>query len=598
MTEQFYLVLMETSGNQAFIFSTNKLRENVGASEVTYRVCSQWVLEAVTQITQNQLENTESKLWDEDSERLRENLLNPKLNPPIEAESSRGIEVIIAVSGKALLITRELAQAQQIIEYVTLKALKEAPGLTVCGAIEAFTWNTSLPKASQALHKKFEVVRSLYPSPELRFLRLPIVEDCRTSGLPAAKLDDAPGQKPVARSQASLSKREWAEKALNHRLPILIKDQPFKFAKSTDRILDEGTEASWLAVIHADGNGLGQIFINLEQYINGDRPVASDHSDSSHSNRNYIEQFRAFSLALDVCTRKAFIAALNVFPADQDCLPLVPLILGGDDLTVVCDAKYALAFTQTFLEGFEQETRQSTIISHIASQAFKIETGQLSACAGIAIVKSHFPFFSAYQLAEDLTKSAKVVKEYVKQGDRVIPCSAIDYHILYDTRGTDLQSIRDRLTQDQAQTLLYNRPYVVSPIDSIQRQTPEQDSLHQWLEQHHWSKLERRVEQLLKKDKNDRRILPNSQMHHLRESLFIGREGANGQYELIRKRYAKQGIAQLAATDNDRSLFWQDGMIQKQVTGLLDAMDAADFWTDTADQEDGMQVNTQQEAIA
>ncbi|NJM47650.1 MAG: hypothetical protein HC860_17025 [Alkalinema sp. RU_4_3] len=590
MATPLHLVLIETSGNQSFIFSTNKLKENVGASEATYRVCSQWVLDAVSEITKTKT------LWDDDADQLKNNLCNSKFNPPITATGS-WVEVVVAASGKAILITRELDHAKKIIKAVTLRALKEAPGLDVCGAIEAFNWDgdIKLPEVSRRLHKKFEVVRSMRPGPELRFLRLPIVEDCRASGLPAATIESDADDRLVARSETTLKKRSWAKAALDDRLPKLL-DKSFAFAKSADKILDDGLSAQWLAVIHADGNGLGQIFINLEEYL-------EDKTD-----RTYVNQFREFSLALDICTRKAFITALTVFPANKrKPLPLVPLVLGGDDLTVICDADYALAFTKKFLEKFEKETQGSEIISKIAAKAFDIKSGKLSACAGIAIVKPHFPFSAAYQLAEDLAKSAKDVKDIVKRGEQVIPCSAIDYHVLYDTHGIRREAIRDKLTlaspnnptaesqaseAEASKTHLYNRPYVVSTVDEVMSMVGENPDLKQWLDRHHWSELDRRVKALLAQDDDDRRKLPNSQMHALREGLFMGKDGANAQYQLIRKRYDDQGITAIAATGDQESLFWAESLFWKTpvteqtpvpvtvryVTGFLDAMDVTDFW--------------------
>jgi hypothetical protein len=365
-----FLVLIETSGNQNYIFSTNKLRENVGASEATYRVCSQWVLYAVEEITRK-------TLWSDDAEVLKSNLLDPSLNLPIQHEQNL-VEVIVAASGKAILLTRQLDHAKKIIEKVTLKALKEAPGLDVCGAIEEFDGDRDqLADVSRRLHKKFEVVRSLRPSPELRFLRLPIIEDCRTSGLPAAGLDREPDDRLAAKSEVSLKKKDWADQALgnevlkiNGRLPGILKGKAYRFIKSTNELLDEQLEVEWLAVIHADGNGLGQIFINFDRYIGG-----------NPSNSHYVDQFRRFSLELDYCTKQAFLKAIEVFPKntskdEPEPLKLVPLVLGGDDLTVVCDAKFSFTFTKAFLENFELETQNSKIISSIADKAFELDGKQ------------------------------------------------------------------------------------------------------------------------------------------------------------------------------------------------------------------------------
>ncbi|MDR9404223.1 MAG: hypothetical protein RI580_12365, partial [Halothece sp. Uz-M2-17] len=452
----YYLVLLETSGNQNYIFSTNRLRENIGASELTYQAGTKWILEAVSQLN----DATPLEVW-KDSQRLRELLQNRDLNPPIENQQ-KPVEILTAASGKALLLTQNQETAQQIITDVTRKAVIEAPGLDVMGVYEEvpvardFQNDETLAAAIKQIHAKFERARSRRPSPESRFLRLPIIAECAESGLPASSVDHSIPNQATRISKVSQGKRSATQAGIN-RLQNIIHNQGSsrKLIQNINKLEKHFNpdELPWLAVVHADGNGLGQIFLNFQEYIGNDK-----------SNRNYIEQYRQFSLTLDQCTEAAFTEAIEIFPEKNGITPVVPLIIGGDDLTVVCDGQYALEFTREFLKQFEQQIQTYKSTRSIAERAFEVE--RLSACAGVAVVKRHFPFSVAYELAENLIKSAKTVKNQVTKTDnRAIPfpCSAIDFHILYDTSGAELGKIREAL-QPNANTLLYNRPYVVTPL--------------------------------------------------------------------------------------------------------------------------------------
>ena len=198
-----YLVLIETSGNQNYIFSTNKLKENIGASELTYRSGTKWVLDAVGEITGS----TSLQVW-KDSDRLRKLLLDPTINPPIENSATK-IEVIIAASGKSLLLVKSEVDAKKIIQAVTYKALREAPGLEIAGVFCEFDWNSkTLGEINKKVHKEYERVRSLKPSVDLRFLRLPVVDECATSGLPASKALRNPEKELVPTSLVSEIKQK------------------------------------------------------------------------------------------------------------------------------------------------------------------------------------------------------------------------------------------------------------------------------------------------------------------------------------------------------------------------------------------------------
>jgi len=571
-----FLVLLETSGNQNYIFSTNKLRENIGASELTYRSGTQWVLDAVHSAGGPQL-------WAKDSQSLRDNILNEQRNQPIDATHT--VEVILATSGKALLLTEQEDIAHQIIEKVTRQALAQAPGLDICGVIHEFDWHQDcLGEINRQIHQKFERTRASRPSPTTRFLRLPVVAECPTSGLPASGVyntDDGKGKE--LRSQVTQGKRKSVGLAVKRlykllrqrtrpasdRFPIKISDSIYALENNFTK--NRGQQINWLSVIHADGNGLGEIFLKFHEHIDATTP---------DRNRDYVNKLRRFSLALDVCTERAFLQALDVFFADVKqqklvVLPLVPLVLGGDDLTVVCDGQYALRFTHSFLEYFERETASRDHINGIIPELAEKALGKprLSACAGVAIIKPHFPFSVAYQLAEELMSSAKTVKQKLQNSQNVpFPCSALDFHVLYYASGVELDQIREKLDLDAGTTKLWGGPYIITNPRDLQEATN-----FDWSQFHRWERLLSRVRVLEDKDDEGKRKLPNSQMHDLRQGLFLGKVGADAKLQLIYERYQDRGL--LALVEKPRSLFWQEspGSTIINVTGFLDAIAAASF---------------------
>ncbi|HEX8137552.1 MAG TPA: hypothetical protein VF544_08180 [Pyrinomonadaceae bacterium] len=585
------IVLIETSGNQRYIFATNKLRENIGASELTYQVGTKFVLEAVGRSYDYETDFNGSE--------LRKLLLDEtRIEDSTNADA---VEIIVATSGKAILLTKNRAKAEEVISKITKRAVTEMPGLTVHGKIwEVKDDLTDIHEGMSEVHHRLEEIRYRMPSSEQRFLRLPFVAPCATSGLPA-QTSEREGGNTISVSQISKAKSENKRNGRDRIAEII----GYKL------IEPEAIEKSaWIAVIHADGNGLGQIFLHFNEYAGFDQ-------NGIWTGRQYLKEYRKFSLALDVCTIKATKTALEhlwnsiakreakrqkkeIKDLSEDelhelTLPVVPLVLGGDDLTVLCDGQYALKFTYDFLTAFQAETKKThelieDIVKQIAQRAFKKD--YLGICAGVAIVKPHFPFHQGYELAERLLRSAKQVKEKVQQkiqrdGKEVaeqIPCSAFDYHILYDSAHSDLEDIRERLTVDNGETELVAKPYIVTNTKEL-AEAIQKD----WAERRTFSQLERRVNAMRTADEDGKRRLPNSQLHSLREALFLGKDETTARVNLIAHRYEaeskeKERNFSWLLVEDTKTLFFNEVRqtdeteYVKHATYFMDALDVVEFW--------------------
>lgn len=157
-----------------------------------------------------------------------------------------------------------------------------------------------------------------------------------------------------------------------------------------------------ISIIHADGNGLGIILRDLSaalETLKGASPA---------------ELFLEFSLGLSAATT----AAVKTTVTDtlephisEDVFPARPLVLGGDDLTIIVRDDLALDFAKHFLLHFEAETKEFLCAFKDKLTRQGANTSELpnsmTACAGIAVLKPGQPFQKGYELAESLCNSAK-----------------------------------------------------------------------------------------------------------------------------------------------------------------------------------------------
>lgn len=131
-------------------------------------------------------------------------------------------------------------------------------------------------------------------------------------------------------------------------------------------------------------------------------------------------------------------------------LPLQPILLGGDDLTFVCDGRIALDLAVTALQEFRKHE-----IPHLG------ENGgghTLTACAGVALAKVRAPFHRGYELAEVLCQSAKRRRQEMNQkGGNETGCW-VDWHVGTTRPGDSVKDVRERQYK-RGNNSLTMRPY-------------------------------------------------------------------------------------------------------------------------------------------
>ncbi|MBK1646712.1 hypothetical protein CKO25_19125 [Thiocapsa imhoffii] len=196
----------------------------------------------------------------------------------------------------------------------------------------------------------------------------------------------------------------------------------------------------YLGLLHADGNGLGQLLMNLGKEVEG-RP-----DDFAILFRDVSEAIqRATETAAQQATKK--VLEPHRKPLDNNRkspYPARPIVLGGDDLTMLIRADLALPFAQAFLEDFEHASREQLHELRSKHADVKALPEALTAGAGIAFIKSNHPFYMAHELTEGLAKFAKDCAKSVRdhRQERISPTLAF-YRVTTASHG-DYREVREQ----------------------------------------------------------------------------------------------------------------------------------------------------------
>lgn len=380
-----YLYGAAVQGIQGFIFQTNKLREIVGASELVEEICTDMFVD-----------------------------LFPKVGVKYEDENC-----ILHAAGNIKYIFDNEDECNKIVRVFPKMVAEFAPGITASQAVVKMEREFSEFKdAVGELEKRLRVQRNkLMRSATLGLMG---IQRSRQTGLPVVLKPNDKGKNDLidASTWAKLYEIDKKNNQVRKKTNLSLCKKAFCKTDEEKELLKHEQVAydiekitknnDWIAIIHADGNGLGQIVQAIE-------------TDT--------QKFKKFSESLDKATQAAAVKAYDSVKGRFDkskFIPIRPIVLGGDDFTVICRADLALDYATEFIKQFEEKTK------FVVEYKDKLGFNHLTACAGIAYIKSSFPFYYGYALAEALCSKAKEdAKKDLEDGELVLCYLLIDGYSLF-----------------------------------------------------------------------------------------------------------------------------------------------------------------------
>ena len=425
--KNFTVTVLDTTGIQPYIFGSNRLRENIGASYLVSQATDNWVREALHTFAQQE---SNRKVY----------AFNPKNHQPdakprIEDDGLTA-ELVYAGGGNTVLLFSEEKYAVKFTKILSKRILEEAPGINLVAVHQEFDWdNKSLYEVVRDLMKNDLDAKKRSRIPSAPLLGLGVTATCRSTQLVATGMSEKfEDDEPYLVSTEIKAKLKIVGKANDDlQKNFAASLGSYQFPLRTDDMGRSQGDSSYAAVVHADGNGMGKRFQKFGEgkcnrdYIIDMRQLSYSVYQAGINSLKKVVEILVDSIEVDAEGKRKI---KGQFEIKDNYLPFRPLVYGGDDITFVCEGRLGLELAAIFLQEFEKQP----VVGN--------ENGKspLTACAGICVVKTHYPFARAYQLSEDLCRKAKKFVKDETKGD----FSALDWHLAASGLSGSISDIRQR----------------------------------------------------------------------------------------------------------------------------------------------------------
>ena len=406
------LTMLEVSQKQAYIFSSNKLQDNITNSAVIARVLENDFLEKVI---------SDKTISDK-------TIYNGKLN------------MVYSGGGHTVLEFETREQAVKFTKRITKFVYENFDGLiifaTTMDYVETLSPGDNCKNLTIKLEKKKALRSAVFHQGSFG------IEKINATTLSPESVDKVCEEKVTIRKRENMSERERLPKGYE---PVCLFSD----------LGGSKYNSNFIAVVHIDGNAMGKRVENLD--------IVSQKEGWSWD--TYKEKMRNFSSHIDSDFKVAYkemekdilasikSGALNDLELSEKHFPVRRIITAGDDICFVSEGRIGIECAVRFIEKLSKKTNEED------------EEGY-AACAGVAIVHQKYPFYKAYELAESLCSNAKKYGASLSKDGSGKEVSVVDWHIEFGEIKDTLDEIRDTY-KDMDGHELNARPYLISSTDEI-----------------------------------------------------------------------------------------------------------------------------------